>query len=472
MSLNRLDPSADLQSDGGRGQLHETLELMAAEIRRLRAELTKVRESDRIVAPVPIEAFPVAMGQIYTGAEGGLEIGQIVPMAATTAPAGSLSCDGSAVSRTTYADLFAKIGTTWGAGDGSTTFNLPDFRRKTLVGKGGTGTATLGNAVGNSGGAETHSLVTSELAAHSHGVSDAGHTHTGPSHTHDLGNHTHEHPHYHGVHFYDGSSGTTANPSLDITTTGSVSRIDASGQPDDATTGAPSTNTTSSSGTGNTGSSTTGISTTNTGSGGAHNNIQPSAVVTMAIVYQLGPSDTIQTLPVAWGQVGGTWRLDSAQNIPTNGVTNAHVVTDGDYPEAVVQVTALNGDQSGNSTENVLVGVVAIPYNFRKWKADGIRVKSKLTMAGCDPATSATITLKVSDPVTAGAYLSETYSRTINVTGGGAIADSDYVDCKLNAEKLGADWRPGYLLRFELVWSVPKKFTSATFEVGFLKISW
>lgn len=51
--------------------------------------------------------------------------GIVAPFAGTTAPAGWLKCDGSAISRTTYADLFAAIGTTYGAGDGSTTFNLP-----------------------------------------------------------------------------------------------------------------------------------------------------------------------------------------------------------------------------------------------------------------------------------------------------------------------------------------------------------
>lgn len=79
-----------------------------------------------------------------------------------------LLCDGSNVSRTTYPALFNKIGTTFGAGDGSTTFGLPDRRRRAAVGSGGTGTGTLGNAVGNAGGAETHTLTTAELAAHNH----------------------------------------------------------------------------------------------------------------------------------------------------------------------------------------------------------------------------------------------------------------------------------------------------------------
>lgn len=55
-------------------------------------------------------------------------IGFIKTFAGTTPPEGTLLCDGSAVSRDTYSELFAAIGTTWGAGDGSTTFNLPDLR--------------------------------------------------------------------------------------------------------------------------------------------------------------------------------------------------------------------------------------------------------------------------------------------------------------------------------------------------------
>jgi microcystin-dependent protein len=86
-------------------------------------------------------------------------------------PDGWLLCDGSAVSRTTYADLFAVIGETWGVGDGSTTFNLPDISRRTLVGSGGTGTVTLGDSVGDTGGAEEYTLVANDLPAHSHGFS-------------------------------------------------------------------------------------------------------------------------------------------------------------------------------------------------------------------------------------------------------------------------------------------------------------
>jgi microcystin-dependent protein len=98
--------------------------------------------------------------------------GTLLDFAGTSAPTGFLGCDGAAVSRTTYASLFTAIGTTWGAGDGSTTFNLPNFQRRVAVGSGGSGTATLANTVGSTGGAETHTLTTPEIPAHTHGISN------------------------------------------------------------------------------------------------------------------------------------------------------------------------------------------------------------------------------------------------------------------------------------------------------------
>lgn len=79
--------------------------------------------------------------------------GIIQPFGGAVVPLGYLLCDGAAVSRATYASLFATLGTVWGVGDGSTTFNLPDLRGKSLFGKAAAGTF---GTLGASGGAETH----------------------------------------------------------------------------------------------------------------------------------------------------------------------------------------------------------------------------------------------------------------------------------------------------------------------------
>lgn len=94
--------------------------------------------------------------------------GAVLPFAGTSIPSNWLLCDGSAVSRSTYADLFSKIGTTFGSGDGSTTFNLPNLKGKVPVGL--DGTQTEFDTLGETGGAKTHTLVTSEIPSHTHGV--------------------------------------------------------------------------------------------------------------------------------------------------------------------------------------------------------------------------------------------------------------------------------------------------------------
>lgn len=93
--------------------------------------------------------------------------GSIIAFAGSSIPAGWKDCDGSAISRTTYANLFAVIGTTWGAGNGSTTFNIPDFRGRTLLGT-GTGSGLTARSIAGTGGTETHTLVTAEIPSHNH----------------------------------------------------------------------------------------------------------------------------------------------------------------------------------------------------------------------------------------------------------------------------------------------------------------
>lgn len=98
--------------------------------------------------------------------------GIIEPFAGTVIPASYLLCDGSAVSRTTYATLFDVIGTTFGAGDGSSTFNLPDLSGRVPLG------VSQAHALGSTGGSETVTLTESELPSHVHEVPQHGHEDT------------------------------------------------------------------------------------------------------------------------------------------------------------------------------------------------------------------------------------------------------------------------------------------------------
>lgn len=95
--------------------------------------------------------------------------GSLIATGRSSAPQGWLLCDGSAISRTTYADLFTAISTTYGTGDGSTTFNIPDLRGRVPVGvDGSAGRIAADDALGNSSGYATHTLTTAEIPAHSH----------------------------------------------------------------------------------------------------------------------------------------------------------------------------------------------------------------------------------------------------------------------------------------------------------------
>lgn len=149
-----------------------------------------------------------------------------------------LACDGSAVSRTTYAALYALLGTTWGVGDGSTTFNLPDARGRVPMGA-GTGSGLTARTVGQSGGEETHLLTTAEMPAHTH-IQDS---------------------HVHGAFVQWGTSdGQNRRPE-----TGSGNYVG---------TGATQANTNS-----------TTATNQNEGGGGSHNNIQPYYVVKTFVRY-------------------------------------------------------------------------------------------------------------------------------------------------------------------------------------------
>tara|TARA_R100000655_G_scaffold40184_2_gene75824 strand:+ start:80 stop:1498 length:1419 start_codon:yes stop_codon:yes gene_type:complete len=174
--------------------------------------------------------------------------GSVIPYAGTSAPTGFLLCDGSAVSRSTYAALFGVIGETYGAGDGSSTFALPDLRGRIVAGKddmGGSAASKLtnqsggvdGDALGAKGGSETQALVEANLPAHTHTFSDTD-------------SHTVSFPRT----FISGAANNSVN-------------VDGSGQRHDG-----GTLTVSISGT-----------TSSTGSDSAHNNVQPTIILNYII---------------------------------------------------------------------------------------------------------------------------------------------------------------------------------------------
>lgn len=159
-----------------------------------------------------------------------MPIGVIMPYAGASAPTGYLFCDGDAVSRATYSDLFGIIGVTYGAGDGSTTFALPDLRGRVIAGQddmGGSSANNLTDAqadqLGGTLGNETHTLTATELPAHTHG----GLTDIDPN---------------------GGDGGSSSDPGVDYVTSNGAGTVSGS-----------------------------------TGGGGAHNNVQPTFILNYII---------------------------------------------------------------------------------------------------------------------------------------------------------------------------------------------
>lgn len=175
-----------------------------------------------------------------------LPLGAILPYTGSIAPnANFVFPFGQALSRTTYATYFALVGTTYGVGDGGTTFNAPDLRGKSIFGLGNMGGSdrglitvaggnTDGTVLGGAAGAQNHTLTTPEIPAHSHGVTDPGHVHN-------------VHP-------------TT---SVDITVPSNMGSGSAGRHVDNE----------------NTGSAVTGISINNAGGGGAHTIMPPYIIL-------------------------------------------------------------------------------------------------------------------------------------------------------------------------------------------------
>ena len=117
----------------------------------------------------------------------GVNTGNIVPWSTESIPSGFLECDGTAVSRSTYSALFAVVGTTYGIGDGSTTFNIPDLNDKCCIGASPTkalassgGANTVASTGSISGTADSTTLSSNQISSHSHPGTAGNGPDTGP----------------------------------------------------------------------------------------------------------------------------------------------------------------------------------------------------------------------------------------------------------------------------------------------------
>ena len=145
---------------------------------------SKLKVADAGITSTQLAADSVITAKIQDGAVTAVKLdagavsvlmptGSIISFAGSSAPTGYLLCDGAAINRQANGSdtpLFTLLGTTYGAGDGSSTYNIPDLRGRVIAGHGGTLLSGSADAIGatNAHSTKTHTLTTSEMPAHTH----------------------------------------------------------------------------------------------------------------------------------------------------------------------------------------------------------------------------------------------------------------------------------------------------------------
>lgn len=260
---------------------------------------------------------------------GSLAVGTSIEGYWNSPPKGFLLEDGSAISRTVYADLFAVIGTTYGAGDGSTTFNLPDSRGRTGVNQSSdVEFATVGQLTGS----QTEVLTIAQIPSH---------THTQNSHTHSVNDPGHNHSqnaHSHAQYVTALSGGSGARNDWDSDGDGGIYNQGAATGYATATNNYTDPNLSVNSAT---------ATNQSNGGGGEHNNIQPSIVKVSAIKY--APIDSSAAQLPAGTSIAGYWTSVPSGYLEENGAA----VSRSTYGDLFSAIGTTYGTGNGSTTFNV-----------------------------------------------------------------------------------------------------------------------